>query len=253
MSQGARRWTIGELARAGGVTVRMLHHYDRIGLVSASERTAAGHRRYTEADVRRFYRVRALCGLGLSLGEVAAALREPEDLRSLRDLLTAQLAALEDQSARLAEAASRVRGLLDRLAGEVMPEPEQFLSTLEPLRIDVEQYLTEEQRAALTQRAAELGADTVEALKSEWLTVADQLRQHVQDGTPADDPAVAALVERWGEIANAFHPGAQEPGLARLWEEKGEELGAELDQRIGWQEPVGMADVVDYVNRARQQ
>jgi DNA-binding transcriptional MerR regulator len=146
--------------------------------VSASERTAAGHRRYTEADVRRFYRVRALCGLGLSLGEVAAALREPEDIGSLRELLTAQLAALEDRSARLAEAASRVRGLLDRLASEVMPDSEQFLSTLEPLQIDVDQYLTEEQRAALTDGGA------------------DQLRQHVRDGTPPADPTVAALVER---------------------------------------------------------
>ncbi|GII88878.1 hypothetical protein Ssi03_68680 [Sphaerisporangium siamense] len=51
--RGARRWSIGELARATGVTVRTLHHYDEIGLVPASERTASGHRRYTEGDLRR--------------------------------------------------------------------------------------------------------------------------------------------------------------------------------------------------------
>jgi DNA-binding transcriptional MerR regulator len=86
-----RRWSIGELARASGVTVRTLHHYDRIGLVSPGERTPAGHRRYVEADVRRLYRVRTLCGMGLSLDEVAVVLRNAgDDLDSLRGLLTAQ-------------------------------------------------------------------------------------------------------------------------------------------------------------------
>ncbi|MFD0476938.1 MerR family DNA-binding transcriptional regulator [Nonomuraea thailandensis] len=55
---GERRWSIGELAKASGVTIRTLYHYEEIGLVPASERTPSGHRRYTEADLRRLYRVR---------------------------------------------------------------------------------------------------------------------------------------------------------------------------------------------------
>src|SRR3954452_8391775 len=99
-----RRWSIGELARASGVTVRTLHHYDRIGLVSPGERTPLGHRRYAQADVRRLHRVRALCGLGVSLDDVAVVLRHAgDDLGSLRGLLTAQLADLEVRAARLKE------------------------------------------------------------------------------------------------------------------------------------------------------
>jgi DNA-binding transcriptional MerR regulator len=75
------RWSIGQLARSSGVTIRTLYYYDEIGLVSASERTSAGHRRYSEDDVRRLYRVRALTQLGLSLDEVAAVLgRGTEDM-----------------------------------------------------------------------------------------------------------------------------------------------------------------------------
>jgi MerR family transcriptional regulator, thiopeptide resistance regulator len=59
------RWSIGQLAQASGLTVRALRHYDAVGLLKASERTASGHRRYTEADLRRLYRVRALRSLGL--------------------------------------------------------------------------------------------------------------------------------------------------------------------------------------------
>lgn len=52
------------------MTVRTLHHYDEIGLLRASERTAAGHRRYTAGDLGRLYRVRALRALGMSLVEI---------------------------------------------------------------------------------------------------------------------------------------------------------------------------------------
>ena len=85
-------WSIGELATACGVTVRALHHYDEIGLLSASRRTASGHRRYTGQDVRRLYRIRTLQMLGLPLADIGAALESPaDDLTSLRILLEGQL------------------------------------------------------------------------------------------------------------------------------------------------------------------
>lgn len=67
-------WTVGELARAAGITVRTLHHYDRLGLLAASGRTSGGHRRYAEHDVARLYRVLALRGLGLALEQIPALL-----------------------------------------------------------------------------------------------------------------------------------------------------------------------------------
>jgi MerR family transcriptional regulator, thiopeptide resistance regulator len=48
-----RRWKVGELAGATGLTVRALHHYDRVGLLVPSERTGAGDRLHSEADVQR--------------------------------------------------------------------------------------------------------------------------------------------------------------------------------------------------------
>jgi MerR family transcriptional regulator, thiopeptide resistance regulator len=250
-----RRWSIGELARASGVTVRTLHYYDQIGLVSPGERTAAGHRRYVEADIRRLYRVRALCGLGLSLEEVAAVLREAaEDLGSLRDLLAAQLADLEVQAGRIEESAQRIRGLLDRLAEAVMPEPDQFLATLEPMVVDVGRYLSDAQLATLSDRAAGLGRATIEALQAEWIELFTKLRQHVLDGTPVEDAAVRPLVTRWQEIAAAFHPGDPqfEAATTALWQENRSRIGDQLDRHIGWSGPGGTAEVVDYIRLARE-
>lgn len=61
------RWKVGELAAETGLTVRTLHHWDELGLLTPSERTGAGYRLYSDADVRRLYRIVALRGLGLSL------------------------------------------------------------------------------------------------------------------------------------------------------------------------------------------
>ena len=68
-----KHWKIGELARATGLTVRTLHHYDEIGLLVPSERTQAGYRLYGEQDVRRLYEIRALRDLGIPLGDEGIA------------------------------------------------------------------------------------------------------------------------------------------------------------------------------------
>jgi DNA-binding transcriptional MerR regulator len=68
---------VGEVAALAGVTVRTLHHYDRIGLLSPSERTAAGYRRYSADDLDRLHQVLLYRELGFSLEEVATLLDDP--------------------------------------------------------------------------------------------------------------------------------------------------------------------------------
>lgn len=68
---------ISEVARRSGVSVRMLRHYDALGLVSPDTRTSSSYRDYSEADVRRLFHVESLRAFGLSLGEVKKALDDP--------------------------------------------------------------------------------------------------------------------------------------------------------------------------------
>lgn len=70
--------SVGEVAADAGVTVRMLHHYDEIGLVRPRGRSSSGHRRYGDADVERLHRVLTYRALGFSLAEVAAVLDDPK-------------------------------------------------------------------------------------------------------------------------------------------------------------------------------
>ncbi|MQY15826.1 hypothetical protein SRB5_60170 [Streptomyces sp. RB5] len=87
--------TVGRVAGLAGVTVRTLHHYDEIGLVRPSARTAAGYRAYAAHDVERLREVLAYRRLGFGLREIAALVDDPATdavahLRRLRRLLLAR-------------------------------------------------------------------------------------------------------------------------------------------------------------------
>lgn len=75
---GPRALTVGALAKLAGVTVRTLHHYDEIGLLAPSERTAAGYRTYTDADVARLQRILFYRELELPLDRIHQLIDDPE-------------------------------------------------------------------------------------------------------------------------------------------------------------------------------
>ncbi len=87
--------SIGEFARLGQVTVRMLRHYDRIGLlVPGRVDPSSGYRSYAAAQLARLHRVVALKDLGFSLDQVRRILDDeltPEELRGMVRLRRAEL------------------------------------------------------------------------------------------------------------------------------------------------------------------
>ena len=102
--------TVGQVAERYGVTVRTLHHYDEIGLLTPSGRTAAGYRLYTGDDVTRLQHVVVYRRLGFALEDIALLLEHPDSVEShlrrqraavmsrldeMRDLVTAIDRALE--------------------------------------------------------------------------------------------------------------------------------------------------------------
>lgn len=68
--------TVGEVAERFGITVRTLHHYDAIGLLTPSRRSASGYRVYTSADLARLSQVIVYRRLELPLDEIASLLEE---------------------------------------------------------------------------------------------------------------------------------------------------------------------------------
>ncbi|MEV4220216.1 MerR family transcriptional regulator [Nonomuraea sp. NPDC049725] len=101
---GADGLTVGATASHAGVTVRTLHHWDAIGLVSPSGRTSGGYRLYSAADIARIHRVLIYRELGLPL----------EDIGELLDAPSADMTVpLKQQRAQLLDRISRLRTMVD--------------------------------------------------------------------------------------------------------------------------------------------
>src|SRR4051812_32249752 len=106
--------TIGDLARLGRVSVRMLRHYDAIGLLApAAVDDATGYRFYQAAQLSRLNRIVALKDLGFTLEQVGAVLDDSVGVAELRGMLLLRRAELQSQIAadtdRLAQVQVRLR------------------------------------------------------------------------------------------------------------------------------------------------
>jgi len=87
--------TVGQIADLAGVTIRTLHHYDKIGLIQPSHRTQSGYRMYDGAAINRLQEVMFFRELDFSLEDIRAILDQPtyertDALHRQRDLLEAK-------------------------------------------------------------------------------------------------------------------------------------------------------------------
>lgn len=100
---------IGELAKATGLTVRTLRHYDQIGLLRPEARTSGGYRLYTDAEVRRLQQIRSLQSLGFSLERIGTLLDGNE--ASLPNVIGWQLRTIDRELAALQRLRARVHAV----------------------------------------------------------------------------------------------------------------------------------------------
>lgn len=224
-------WKVGELATATGLTVRTLHHYEEIGLLRASERTYANHRLYTDEDIQRLYRILALKGLGLSLDEIRAHL-DAEDLDP-RETLRRHLAQLEAQARHVQQLHRQIEGISRLLERREAPTGADLVHVMEMMR-RIDSYYSDEERAWLEARAAEIGQDAIVAAEREWAETLARAEDLAAADCDPTDQEVQALIDRWDELVAAFHGGhgGVAKSLQRMWEEQGHELLETLDSPL---------------------
>lgn len=217
IEQGGMR--VGELAKRAGVSVRTLHHYDAIGLLTPSRRSEAGYRLYGRADVARLQQIKSLRQLGFSLDEIGDCLRSPafSPLRVIELHLARVRAQIERQHA-LVDRLESVAGRL-RTAEEVSAE--EFLQTMEAMTM-VDKYYTAEQQAELTARREQLGEAGIRQAEADWQDLMAQVQTEMDLGTDPTDPRVQALAGRWMDLVRAFTGGNAEiaASLRTAWQEE---------------------------------
>ncbi|MCX5382284.1 MerR family transcriptional regulator [Streptomyces sp. NBC_00083] len=228
-------WKVGPLAEACGLTVRTLHHWDTIGLLTPSRRTAGGHREYTEDDVERLYQVLALRGLGLGLDTIAVCLEAGVDptrvLRDHRESVEAHLAAL-----------TTLRDRLLHIEEEVADgRPRTTAAVLDALRATgaaegaVRRHLDDEQMTALGRHAAAVGPAAHYLLEVEWPELYRRAEESRVSGTPPTDPRVRRIAARMDELSALFSGGDRtlSAGVRAAWREDPAALSGDASARPG--------------------
>ncbi|MEV6740121.1 MerR family transcriptional regulator [Streptomyces sp. NPDC051104] len=158
-------YSVGQVAGFAGVTVRTLHHYDEIGLLTPSERTYAGHRRYSDADLDRLQQIMFYRELGFPLDEVAALLDDPDT--DPQEHLRRQHALLTDRIEKLRKMAAAVEHAMEAHKMGINLTPEERFEVFGDK--DPEQYAEEaEQRWGGTEAYAESQRRAARYTKDDW-------------------------------------------------------------------------------------
>ncbi|MFJ8880497.1 MerR family transcriptional regulator [Streptomyces albidoflavus] len=204
-------YTVGQVAAVAGVTVRTLHHYDAIGLLSPSGRSAAGHRRYGDGDLDRLQRILFHRALGFALDEIAALLDDPD--ADPRAHLWRQHALLTDRIETLRRMADAVAAAMEAAQMGINLTPEEKFEVFEGY--DPDQYADEaRQRWGHTDAYRESQRRTASYTKADWQRLKDEfdalharVAELLAQGVPADAPeAMDAAEEHRRFIDGAHYP-----------------------------------------------
>ncbi|MFS1301343.1 MerR family transcriptional regulator [Streptosporangium longisporum] len=199
----AVEYAVGQVARIASVSVRTLHHYDEIGLVCPSRRTAAGYRRYTGEDLRRLQHVLFYRELGFALEEITVILDDPATdarahLRRQHELLSRRIERLQTMAAAVQHALEA-----DILDISLTPEERfEVFGDFDPAEHEAEARERWGEGEAWRQSRHRVAAMT----RRDWARFTGEAARTVEDfaaayraGLPAGGPRAMELAERHRE------------------------------------------------------
>lgn len=220
--------TVGAVAEVTGVTVRTLHHYDRIGLLVPSHRSASGYRRYTDGDVERLHEILLWRALGFALEQIGRMLDGGRDRLAVLHEQRRRLCARAEQ---LASTIAAVDAAIDLHGRHTTMTDDEIRSTFHPddvAAFHTEDYAAEAERRwgdtdawrQATQRTAGYGPEQWRQIAEEGEQLTARFAALFAGGVASDAPEAIAVarnqrdhLERWWYDC----PPQMHAGLADLW------------------------------------
>jgi len=194
-------YTVGAVARLAGVSVRSLHHYHQIGLLSPSGRSAAGYRIYSLGDLKRLQQILFYRALGFPLSDIAEILADPG--QDAHAHLRRQHRLLREQITRRQDMLAAIEKELEAAKMGIALTPEEQLEIFGTTKVTGEWAEEAEQRWGDTEAWAQSQRRAAAYTKQDWLDIQAEAgainREYVaamEAGIPAGDPRAADLAER---------------------------------------------------------
>ena len=208
-----------EFARRAGVTVRTLHHYDRLGLLKPSRYTEAGYRLYGQRDFARLQQIVMLKFIGLPLKEIKELLDSRE--LDLQATLRLQREIVEQKRRHLDTVIQAIERAEQEMASSDEPDWETFKQIIEVINMQnnmewMKKYYTEEQLAELAERGT---PEVLERGQRDWAALIKDVEAAISEGVDPQSDKAQALAARWSALIEAFtggNPGIME-SLTKLY------------------------------------
>jgi len=192
-------YTVGEASKVARVSVRALHHYDEVGLLRPSERSSAGYRLYTSADLERLQQVLFYKELEFPLDEIRELMAEPEYDR--REALLFQRELLAERAKRLDAMLGLIDTTLTAMEGGFSMSDEEMFEVFGDF--DPAEYEDEvRERWGDTDAYKESARRTKRYSKDDWLRIKSEGEQNLtamvalfDEGVAPDDPRAMDVAE----------------------------------------------------------
>jgi MerR family transcriptional regulator, thiopeptide resistance regulator len=187
----AAMFKVSEFAEKAGVTVRTLHHYDRLGLLKPSEHNRAGYRLYGERDLVRLQQIATLKFIGLSLKQI-------KDVLDGHDL--------------------------DLLGSGRTPDWTALKKIIEVMEMQtnnewMKKYYSDEAQAKIGQKAANFTPEMQAQVTQQWNQLIREVENAISSKQNPAGTGARELAERWAGMTRGFTGGDPEiqKGLNKLY------------------------------------
>jgi DNA-binding transcriptional MerR regulator len=234
-----RGYRVREFADLAGVTVRALHHYDRLAVLRP-KRTESGYRLYSLRDLERLEQIVALKFLGLPLKEIKTLL--DREARRLPEVLRSQRLALEEKRRSLEQAIHAIEDAERAIAGGKPADIQVLAKIIEVIEMQentefMNKYYSEEAQAKLAGKRKEWNPELQAETTRAWNELFRDIEAALNED-PASEKA-QALAARWRKLVEGFTGGDPElsRGVGKAWADRANWPSAMKEQSVPFVNP----------------
>ncbi len=233
---------VGDLSKRTGLSIRTLHYYDEIGLLSPSHRTESSYRVYGKQDIIRLQQIITLKQIGFSLEDVRSCLDNGD--RAFAEMVQLHITKIRKQiemSQQLLQRLESIEQTAAKLDAVPVEEVLQIIQVMDML----ENYYRPEQLETLKQRQELLGEERMQQAQVDWEDLIAQVQVEMEKDTDPASEVVQALVRRRQALIQEFTGGDPEieAALNQIYEQEGDTVSK-------WRE--NDAALASYMERALQ-
>lgn len=218
-------YTVKELAKMSGVSVRTLHWYDEIGLLKPFSKGVNNYRYYKEQQLLRLQQILFFKELGFALNDIQKLLSQ-DDFDNIK-ALNAHKKVLKDEIARKNGLIITIDKTIQHLKGKhVMKNKELYYGFDSNRQKEYERYLVKYQGLAAEDLLIESKKRTAKWDKDEWDKVKNEgdeihkaLANAIKQGLSPDSEEVQAIISRHYKMIQRFYDVSKEVyvGLTDLY------------------------------------